>query len=64
MSTRSTYGRHENTELPQEVVVAIQRILELDPENQNDPLDVLSNEFNPLDMLNQLFPDGMSHIEV
>lgn len=64
MSTRSTYARHENTELPQEVVVAIQRILELDPENQNDPLDVLSNEFNPLDMLNQLFPDGMSHIEV
>lgn len=60
MSTRSTYGRHGHAELPQEVVVAIQRILELNPENQNDPLDVLSNEFNPLDMLNQLFPDEAS----
>jgi hypothetical protein len=64
MSTRSTYGRYGHAELPQEVVVAIQRILELNPEKQNDPLDVLSNEFNPLDMLNQLFPDGMSRIEV
>jgi hypothetical protein len=63
MSTRSTYG-HGHAELPQEVIVAIQRILELNPENQNDPLDVLSNEFNPVDMLNQLFPDGMSHIKV
>lgn len=59
MSTRSTYG-HGHAELPQEVIVAIQRILELNPENQNDPLDVLSNEFNPVDMLNQLFPDEAS----
>lgn len=63
MSTRSTYG-HGHAELPQEVIVAIQRILELNPENQKDPLDVLSNEFNPVDMLNQLFPDGMSRTEV
>ncbi|KAG1752867.1 Vps53-like protein [Suillus lakei] len=61
MSTRSTYGRHGHAELPQEVIVAIQRILELNPENQNeDPLDVLSNEFNPIDMLNQFFPDEAS----
>lgn len=60
MSTRSTYGCYEHAKLPQEVVVAVQRILELNPENQNDPLDVLSNKFNPLDMLNQLFPDEAS----
>ncbi|KAG0700832.1 Vps53-like protein [Suillus ampliporus] len=62
MSARSnsTYGHHGHAELPQEVIVAIQRILELNPENQNDPLNVLSNEFNPIDMLNQLFPDEAS----
>lgn len=58
MITGSQYGRHKDAELPQELIFAIQRILELNAENQTDPLDVLSNDFNPIDMLNQLFPDG------
>jgi vacuolar protein sorting-associated protein 53 len=58
MITSSQYGHHKDAELPQELIFAIQRILELNAENQADPLDVLSNDFNPIDMLNQLFPDG------
>jgi hypothetical protein len=62
MITGSQYGRHKDAELPQELIFAIQRILELNSENQSDPLDVFSNDFSPIDMLNQLFPDGMSLI--
>lgn len=58
-------GRHKDAELPQELFFAIQRILELNLENQSDdPLDVLSNDFNPVDMLNKFFPDGASLIGV
>lgn len=49
--------RHADAELPQELVLAIQRVLELNPEQNVDPLDDLSNNFNPGDVLNQLFPD-------
>jgi hypothetical protein len=45
---------------PQELVLAIQRVLELDPEQNDDFLDDLSNNFNPVDVLNQLFPEGLS----
>jgi hypothetical protein len=40
--------------LPREVVLSIQRILEI---KETDPLDALS-DFNPVEILNQLFPDG------
>ncbi|KAN0091332.1 Vps53-like, N-terminal domain containing protein [Tylopilus felleus] len=53
--------RHADVELPQELVLAIQRVLELNPEhNDDDPLDDISNSFNPVDILNQLFPDEAS----
>lgn len=51
--------RHADVELPQELVLAIQRVLELNPEQNDDPLDDLSGNFNPVDILNQLFPDGV-----
>lgn len=51
--------RHADVELPQELVLAIQRVLELNPKQNDDPLDDLSNNFNPADVLNQLFPDGV-----
>jgi len=60
MITGSQNGHRKEAELPQELISSIQRILELNSENQSDPLDVLSNDFNPIDMLNQLFPDGTS----
>lgn len=48
-----------DAELPQELVLAIQRVLEVNTEQNDDPLDDLSNNFNPVDVLNQLFPDGV-----
>lgn len=51
--------QRRDAELPQELVLAIQRVLELNPEQNDDPLDDLSNNFNPVDVLNQLFPDGV-----
>ncbi|KIJ68088.1 hypothetical protein HYDPIDRAFT_173763 [Hydnomerulius pinastri MD-312] len=58
--------RRDDAELPEELVLAIQRVLELNPEQNDDPLDDLSNKFNPIDVLNQLFPDeaSLSQLEV
>lgn len=47
-----------NDELPHEVVLSIQRVLELNSDPGDDPLDVLSRDFNPVDILNGFFPDG------
>ncbi|KAJ6498983.1 Vps53-like protein [Mycena sanguinolenta] len=52
-------------ELPHEVILAIQRVLELPESGQDaDPLDVLSNDFNSVDILNGFFPDeaSLAHI--
>ncbi|KAJ6500190.1 Vps53-like protein [Mycena vitilis] len=48
-------------DLPHEVILAIQRVLEL---GQEDPLDALGNEFTPVDLLNGFFPDeaSLAHI--
>ncbi|EIW83097.1 hypothetical protein CONPUDRAFT_121483 [Coniophora puteana RWD-64-598 SS2] len=46
--------------LPHELVLAIQRILDLNTDAQSDPLDVLSDDFRPVDVINQLFPDDAS----
>lgn len=51
---------HANTELSPELVLAVQRILKLSTEQNGDPLDDLSSDFSPaVDVLNELFPDGM-----
>jgi hypothetical protein len=48
-------------ELPVEVILSIQRILEIDVASQDsDPLDSLANDFSPTDVLNELFPDEAS----
>lgn len=44
--------------LPRELVLSIQRILEIRAGPDADPLDSLSGDFNPIAVLNQLFPDG------
>ncbi|KAJ7899048.1 Vps53-like protein [Mycena leptocephala] len=51
-------------ELPHEVILAIQRVLELPSGQDADPLDALSNEFNSVDILNGFFPDeaSLAHI--
>lgn len=45
-------------ELPNDVVLAVQRILEIEVHESTDPLDDLSSNFNPAKVLNDLFPDG------
>ncbi|KAK7005804.1 Garp complex subunit [Favolaschia claudopus] len=51
-------------ELPHEVILAIQRVLELPSGEDADPLDSLSNEFNSVAILNGFFPDeaSLAHI--
>lgn len=43
--------------LPHELILSIQRVLNLQPNSEADPLDVL-NGFNPVGVLNGYFPDG------
>jgi hypothetical protein len=49
-------------ELPHEVVVSIQRVLEIQPTEEVDRLDGLSERFNAVEILNDFFPDGASFI--
>ncbi|KAJ7497608.1 Vps53-like protein [Mycena latifolia] len=51
-------------ELPHEVQIAIERVLQLQSDQDADPLDTLSNNFNPVDTLNAFFPDeaSLAHI--
>lgn len=53
-------SRMYHDELPHEVILAIQRVLELPSGQDADPLDALSNEFKSVDILNGFFPDGTS----
>lgn len=48
-----------NDDLPHEVILSIQRILELEPAGE-DRLDGLSEKFNTVEILNGFFPDGSS----
>lgn len=45
-------------ELPHEVILSIQRVLDL-KSTPDDPLDILSNDFDPIYILNGFFPDGV-----
>ncbi|KAF8893571.1 Vps53-like protein [Infundibulicybe gibba] len=48
-------------ELPPEVVLSIQRVFELQMNGESaQSLDVLSNDFNPLEALNNIFPNEAS----
>ena len=49
-----------NDDLPHEVILSIQRVLELDPSAEVDRLDGLSEKFNAVEILNDFFPDGSS----
>lgn len=50
--------------LPRQLIVSIRQALEVDPGSVDNPLDELSDEFNPLDVLNQLFPDEASLVQL
>ena len=49
-----------NDDLPHEVILSIQRVLELEPSEKVDRLDGLSEKFNTVEILNEFFPDGSS----
>ena len=49
-----------NDDLPHEVILSIQRVLELEPSEEVDRLDGLSEKFNAVEILNEFFPDGSS----
>ncbi|PSR73209.1 hypothetical protein PHLCEN_2v10930 [Hermanssonia centrifuga] len=46
--------------LPHELILSIQRVLDLRPGPDSDPLDSFSDNFNPVGMLNEFFPDEAS----
>lgn len=54
-----------NDELPHEVIVAIQRVLEVKKGEGADPLDALSTNFSAVDVLNEFFPNeaSLAHID-
>ena len=49
-----------NDDLPHEVILSIQRVLQLEPSEEVDRLDGLSEKFNTVEILNEFFPDGSS----
>ncbi|KAI6040208.1 Vps53-like protein [Pisolithus marmoratus] len=50
----------DHVDLPQELIQSIHQVLQLNLDGVDNPLDELSNEFNPVDVLNQLFLDETS----
>lgn len=58
------YRENDDNELPDQVIVDIHRILQINNADTSDPLDVLSNNFSPLDVLNDFFPDGTIYIAI
>lgn len=49
--------------LPAEVILSINRILEISSTEAEDALDELSDEFNAMTTLNTYFPDGELNFE-
>ncbi|KAH9484873.1 Vacuolar protein sorting-associated protein 53-like protein [Psilocybe cubensis] len=52
-------------ELPHEVILSIQRVLDIQPTEEIDRLDGLSQKFNAIAILNDFFPDeaSLAHLE-
>ncbi|TBU33936.1 Vps53-like protein [Dichomitus squalens] len=49
--------RLRDDELPPELILSIERILELHTTSDTDPLEKLTNYFDPIGVLNEYFPD-------
>ena len=54
----STQANARADTLPHELVLSIQRVLELRPRRDSDPLDNLSDDFDPVGVTNDYFPEG------
>jgi hypothetical protein len=46
-------------ELPHDVILSIQRVLDIQQTEEIDRLDGLSERFNAVEILNDFFPDGV-----
>lgn len=62
MLADSAQARTHEVTLPPELILSIQRVLELYPGADSDPLDDLSDDFNPVGIINEFFPDGVHHL--
>lgn len=51
------YGQRTD-ELSPELILSIQRILDIKSSSDSDPLDTLSDDLSTTDILNSYFPDG------
>lgn len=60
-ASRAPAFRLREDELPPELILSIERILDLHAHADADPLDRLINDFNPIGVLNDYFPNG-AHI--
>lgn len=49
--------RQQSEQLPRDLVLSIQRILDL---NETDSLDTVGDGFNAIDVINGYFPNGAS----
>ncbi len=50
--------RRQNEELSRDLVLSIQRILDLNASPETDPLDTVGDGFNAIDIINGYFPNG------
>ncbi|CDO68963.1 hypothetical protein BN946_scf184782.g11 [Trametes cinnabarina] len=49
--------RYRENELPPELILSIERILDLHGQGEQDPLERLTNDFDPIGVLNEYFPN-------
>ena len=56
------YSQMISDELPHEVVLSIQRVLEIQSTEEVDRLDGLSEKFSAVEILNDFFPDGATSL--
>ena len=52
--------RQQSEELSRDLVLSIQRILDLHPSPETDSLDAIGDGFSPIDVINGYFPNGAS----
>ena len=57
-SHHAPYASTPEDKLPQEIIFSIEQILDLGHGQLADPLDRLTNDFTPVSVLNEYFPDG------
>jgi hypothetical protein len=54
------YRRQQSEELPHDLALSINRILDLNTSPESDPLEVIGDSFNVVQVLNEYFPNGAS----